>query len=207
MTMEEAFFKAIAARPGAPVAAKVKRSLRRLPTGSRGDGLNARAPRSASSGYEWEKLGRRWADFRLGGCSWVGPAEALRGTWWGLLIPHLSSYCATGDVSQGLSELAAGLGLNGRPLDRRARSYLMSVLGSTPANAAELCTVPGIRWFSPLTLLVEAVHDLAGHSVAERWDLRTCLANRVCGSDPAPGAAAIRQLCTLLAEWLAGSSD
>jgi len=200
MSLEEAFAKALAARPDSRVAARVRKAIRhsRANPGPARGALDTRELQNL--GYRFRQLGRRWASFRLSGCSWVGPIEQLRSEWRSLreaLAPDRSGE----ERAALLQQLALGIGPYDEGLDRPGRSYLLRVVETLPGEQATLCRLEGVRLFSPVTLLVEAIHDLAGHSLEERQALRDFLDCAQVRDGPG-GPATIQQVCRALARWL-----
>lgn len=201
MSMEHAFLRALEANPTSRLIPRVRKGIRHSRKEDRSAEDGCYLPQLRQLRYRWQQLGRMWASLRLGGCSWVGPIPRLREEWQQLWAEVDERGAGDGRADL-LQELAIGIGLDKAALDRRGREYLMRLLASRSGDAARLCRVEGIRCWSPLTVFVEAVSDLAGHDCCDTEAFHAFLAERT-ASDPSVDATPqLPQLCRAVAIWL-----
>lgn len=200
MAVEAAFLKAIEANPRSQLVKRVRRAIHKGQHG-REESPSAAVWDPRAFSHAAHQLGKKWAAYRLGGCAWMGPAEKLTAEWQ-RLNAEAGERQKTGARVILLTELFSGIGLGKRPLDRCGRDYLFRVLESTPAGWAYLCRLEGVRWFSPLTVLVEAVHDLAGHTFDDKEDLREHLGSCLAPVDDVVGPEVLHRLAAAIVSWM-----
>ena len=107
----------------------------------------------------------------------------------------------TGSV-EFLHELAKGMDLTTDGTDQRSRDYLLRILASPAGEDAVLCRVDGVRWFSPATILIGAVNDLADHSSDQQKAVREFLCARIQALAPPGDPPSVRWFCEAFADWL-----
>ena len=207
MSMEYAFLRALETTQSAPLGPRVRKALRH----SRRPRTEAECPQPKVCGpsadqamlYRWRKLGQRWASLRLGGCAWVGPIDAMRDEW-GDLVTRVRGQDPE-RFGPPLEALGDGLGLSDRCLDGRSRDYLLRAAATRAEYAGGQSRLPGVRWFSPATLVVEAVLDLSVATGQDYAALRARLEpNGGDGeSDGDCSEAFIEDVRCALGQWLA----
>lgn len=205
MSMEYAFVRALETSRATPLAPKVRKAIRHSHKAQ--PHVSAQTDHASvwmadqAAAYQWRKLGKRWSSLRIGGCSWVGPIDALRAEWHALLERAREKHPATTGAL--LQSFGDGLGVAGGSLDARSRDFLLHAAASRPEYSGGQSRLDGYRWFSPATLLVEAVLDLSGAQTEHYEALRKMLA---CGRDEEPDSHAstdvLHQLCRTVGEWL-----
>lgn len=207
MSMEHAFLRALETSRSTALAPKVRKAIRHSHKAQ--PDLSSRTDRASvwvadqAAAYQWRKLGKRWASLRIGGCSWVGPIDALRAEWREMLATGPEKRPAA--MTALLESFAEGLGVAGGYLDARSREFLLHAAASRPEYSGGQARLDGHRWFSPATLLVEAVLDLSGGDSEQYKALRTMLAyRRVRELDGQASTDALHQLCGTVGEWLLG---
>jgi hypothetical protein len=132
----------------------------------------------------------------------VGPIERLQDDWHQLRRDTRIAGLGHEEYVLLLGRMARGLDVRGEELDCRGRSYLLGVVKTMPTDHVELCRLDGVRLFSPLTLFTEVIHDLEGHSLAERIAFRDRLAG-FCAPDTSKGETnSIELLALALAQSL-----
>jgi hypothetical protein len=152
-------------------------------------------------GYHWQQLGRRWSSLRIGGCGWVGPIEKLRAEWTALGNQGVGLGVDEAEYAELLGQLALGIGLAHDQLSCAGRTYLLRLAESLPSEATIVCCVPGVRFFSPLTLLIAAIHDLTDHSTEQRMALRCHLEEYPLIDQGLDDDNKMRSVCRALAAW------
>lgn len=197
MSVEQAFLKAVQTNPRSKLVVRIKKAIKR----SRNGTADAPAcPAHMRERYGWNQLGRKWASLRLGGCAWVAPIEDLRREWRELHSEAGWQQGPEGRVEL-LLQLAAGMGLSKDGLDARGRDYLMWLAASRPPEDLQLSRIDGARWFSPLSILVDSINDLAEHSPVERKAMRDFLSDRIASEQSPTESTWLRRFCRPLAEW------
>lgn len=210
MSMEYAFLRALETTQAPTLGPKVRKALRhsRRPRkeGECTDPKGFGASVDRAMLYRWRRLGQRWASMRLGGCAWVGPIDAMRDEWRDLVtrIPGQDP-ARFGPLLEALGD---GLGLSGNCLDGRSRDYLLRVASTRPEYEGGRSRLRGVRWFSPATLVVEAVLDLCTATGDDYAALRARIghdggdmeSDRDCSELP------IEELYCALGGWLAQST-
>lgn len=209
MSMEYAFLRALESSRSTSLAPKVRKALRHAhkehtdaPTQT--DETPVWVADQATA-YQWRKLGKRWASLRIGGCSWLGPIDALRDEWCEMLASARARHAATTGAL--VESFANGLGVAGGCLDARSRDFLLQAAATRPEYSGGQARLDGYRWFSPGTLVVEAVLDLSSAQPEQYGALRKMLA---CESDEDSNGHTpidpLRRLYATVGEWLRGVS-
>jgi hypothetical protein len=129
----------------------------------------------------------------------MGPISALREEW---SVLWDEGQAGGTPADQLIYWLAQELGTSPR-LDPQARDYLLSLVAARGPDAPLLCRIERVRWLSPATVVVEAVHDLADHSSEERKALREFLSlHAPLAGDDEGSADGILPLSGLIATWI-----
>lgn len=199
MSVEQAFLKAVQTNPRSKLVVRIKKAIKRGRNGT-ADAPECPAHVRERERYGWNQLGRKWASLKLAGCAWVASIEDLRREWRELHSEAGWQQGPEGRVEL-LLQLAAGMGLSKDRLDARGRDYLMWLVASRPPEDLQLYRIDGARWFSPLSILVDSIDDLADHSPVERKAMRDFLSNRIASEQSPTESTSLRRLCRPLAEW------
>lgn len=201
MNLEHVFAKALSDHPQSPLGVRVKRAIRQVHAKPNLQRPLMARKETRALGYHWRQLGQRWSSLRLGGCAWVGPIGRLRADWLALGREAAELGVDAEEYAELLRQVALGIGLAHEGLTCPGRTYLLRLAESLPADATDACRVPGVRFFSPFTLLIAAVHDLADHSTEERVALRCRLDEDALIDEHLDYPDQVRSVCRRLAGW------